>query len=444
VLAIASLGQFLGSVLATVVGVIIPLMQIVSHPELSSVMQGLVGCVSLIGIMVGASVFGPLTDRYGYLLFYRLCPAIVAAASFAAWLIHPLPLLILFLFLAGFGIGGEYSLDSEYITGIMPDRWKLFMTGVAKATCALGNVLAAVICFLLLQNHDAAYHWSALLLIVSMIALIMIILRIFSYESPSWLMSHNKADKAQQVINSLLGNDVVITPSDIQRGVKSNVSFADMFKGENLKRVIFCGIPWACEGLGVYGIGIFLPILCLSLGLEKTFTGEGIYSRLESISSSVEITALINFFIIPGFILGLLLIRRLWHVKMQTYGFLISAAGLILLLFAYRCGWSRYWSLAGFMIFEIALNAGPHLLTFILPAQIYPITDRGEGSGLAASFGKAGAVLGVFIIPILLDWGGAATVLIVSAAVMIIGAFFTGFFGRMVLPRTNNMVKLNI
>jgi len=141
--------------------------------------------------------------------------------------------------------------------------------------------------------------------------------------------------------------------------------------------------------------------------------------------------------------LGLLLVRRLWHVKMQTYGFLISAAGLILLLFAYRCGWSRYWSLAGFMIFEIALNAGPHLLTFILPAQIYPITDRGEGSGLAASFGKAGAVLGVFIIPILLSLGGATLVLIVSAAVMLIGAFFTGVFGRMVLPRTNNMVKLN-
>lgn len=438
VLAIASLGQFLGAVLATVVGIVIPLLQIIHHPQLSSAMQGLVGCVSLIGIMAGASFFGPLTDRYGYLRFYRLCPTIVLLASFAAWLIHPLPLLILFLFIAGFGIGGEYSLDSEYITGIMPDKWKLFMVGVAKASCALGNVMAAVICYMLIKDWTSAAEWPVLFLIVSAIAFVMIILRIRSYESPSWLMSHGKATEAQRVITRVLGHDVEITPNDTTQATKTKISLSDMFKGENLKRVIFCGIPWACEGLGVYGIGVFLPILCLSLGLEKTFTGDGIYSRLESVSSSVEITALINFFIIPGFVAGLLLVKRLWHVRMQTYGFLISAFGLIVLLLSYHYGWPRYFSLLGFLIFEIALNAGPHLLTFILPAQIYPIADRGRGAGLAASFGKAGAVIGVFFIPVLLNIGGALLVLIVSAAVMLIGAFFTGVFGRMVLPHTKS------
>ncbi|MDE6510998.1 MAG: MFS transporter, partial [Muribaculaceae bacterium] len=45
----ASLGQFIGQGLATLVGIVIPLIQLVAHPELSSGIQGLMGCISLIG-----------------------------------------------------------------------------------------------------------------------------------------------------------------------------------------------------------------------------------------------------------------------------------------------------------------------------------------------------------------------------------------------------------
>ena len=69
---IASLGQLIGQGLATLVGIVIPLMQLTIHPELSSGMQGLMGCISLIGIMLGTVVFGRLSDRYGYLLFPAL------------------------------------------------------------------------------------------------------------------------------------------------------------------------------------------------------------------------------------------------------------------------------------------------------------------------------------------------------------------------------------
>ena len=59
------------------------------------------------------------------------------------------------------------------------------------------------------------------------------------------------------------------------------------------------------------------------------------------------------------------------------------------------------------------------------PPKIYPQATRGLGVGLAASIGKIGAVLGVFCIPVLLKSGGADLVLIVSAAVMALGALVT-------------------
>lgn len=93
------------------------------------------------------------------------------------------------------------------------------------------------------------------------------------------------------------------------------------------------------------------------------------------------------------------------------------------------------WAVAGFCIFELFLNAGPHLLTFVLPSQIYPVEERSRGAGLAACMGKLGAVLGVFFIPMLLAAGGARLVLWVSIAVMLSGAVLTMAFGRIVLPK---------
>ena len=214
-------------------------------------------------------------------------------------------------------------------------------------------------------------------------------------------------------------------------------TLASLFHGKNLKRVIFSGIPWACEGLGVYGIGVFLPILVMALGLEPTsgtVLGGKAIEALHRIINSVEITVWINLFILPGFALGLFLINRWYHVRIQVGGFILCALGLTLLLVAYKFHLPVWLAIAGFMIFELFLNAGPHLMTFIIPSQIYPVADRGEGAGLAAAIGKAGAVLGVLFIPMLLSWGGVELVLLVSIFVQIIGAVATGIIGREVLP----------
>ena len=120
-------------------------------------------------------------------------------------------------------------------------------------------------------------------------------------------------------------------------------------------------------------------------------------------------------------------------MRQQVWGFLLCAVGIVLLLVAYKMHLSAWIMIAGFILFELALNAGPHLITFILPAQIFPVSDRGAGAGLAAAFGKAGAVLGVFFIPILMKWGGVELVLIVVAALQIVGAVITLGFGHRIL-----------
>ena len=79
-------------------------------------------------------------------------------------------------------------------------------------------------------------------------------------------------------------------------------------------------------------------------------------------------------------------------------------------------------------------------MTYLLPPQIYPVEVRGQGTGIAAAIGKAGAVLGVFVVPVLLKWGGGVLVLGVSAAIMGIGAIVTSIYGHRVEEESNSKI----
>lgn len=442
IVASASLGQLIGTGLATLVSVIIPLIQILGHPHLSSVMQGLIGAADLIGIAIGSAIFGKLIDRNGYLFYFRLCPAIVLVASLVAFFVPDVTVLIICLFVMGLGIGGEYSLDSAYISELMPAKWKFIMVGSAKASSSLGNIGVAAVCFWIVSGWKDAAEWPNLLWVVAVIAGVMLLSRIGFHESPQWLLDQGKTAAAEKATHEFLGDNVYIEPVKPHDVVKStapekrataggpsgNLSMWSFIKN-NVRNVIFTGIPWACEGLGVYGIGVFLPILVMVLGLEPANHGEGI----RHVASSVEITLWISCIILPGFVIGLLIIGKLKGFRQQALGFYMCAVSLLVLLLAYRYHWDKWIAIGAFMAFELFLNMGPHLMTYVLPSKIYPVKDRGAGTGIAASIGKIGAVLGVFFIPVLLKTGGADLVLIVSIAVMLIGGIVTDMFR----PETN-------
>ncbi|MDE7181347.1 MAG: sugar porter family MFS transporter [Muribaculaceae bacterium] len=432
IMAVASLGQLIGTAVATIAGVIIPMLNIIMHPELSGFMQGLIGAIDLAGICIGAVIFGRLCDKYGYLLFFRLCPALIFVASTIAVFAADVATLTVCLFFVGCGIGGEYSLDSGYVSELMPVRYRPLMVGITKAASAFGNIIAAAICFGLLMYWRNAEYWPRLMWIISVIAAIMLLVRINFYQSPGWLISKGKYEEAKEAVKKFLGNNVTITIPEKPVAPAPSAQKTGLFSfiGQNWRKVMISGVPWACEGLGVYGIGVFLPILVMALGLEPTTKH---IAAILHVADSVDITLYISCIILPGFIAGLWLIHRKKSITaIQTWGFLLCTISLLILMPAYYLHWNKWIAIGAFMGFELFLNMGPHLITYVLPPKIYDVAQRGQGVGLAAAIGKIGAVLAVFIIPILLDAGGAMLVLGVSAAVMAIGAIITFAFRNVV------------
>lgn len=441
IVSVASLGQVIGTALATVVGIIIPMLQILSHPELPSWIQGLLGAADLIGIAIGAVILGKLSDKWGYLLFFRICPVIMLAFSLLSIFVPNIVVLLVCLFMIGFAIGGEYSLDSDYISELMPTKWSSTMVGVAKGSSALGNIIVAGVCYLIIVHWKSAEIWPRLMWLIAICAGVMILSRIYFAGSPKWLLEKGRLDEAKKSVHFFLGENVDLSPEEIARAEAKAKASKDKpinhpsvwkFLKETPRQVILSGIPWACEGLGVYGIGIFLPILVMALGLEHFTPGE---PAILHVASSVEVTFWISCLILPGFLIGLMILRKVYDIKMLYVGFFVCAASLLVLMFGYQYKWANWISILAFMVFEVFLNIGPHLVTYVLPPQIYPVGTRSLGSGIAACLGKVGAVLAVFFIPVLLSSGGVSLVLIVSTAVMLVGGIVTLWIGPKVLPR---------
>lgn len=434
ILIIASAEQFLGGALAILVSIIAPLLSLTHHPELSSWAQGFIFASGLIGIMIGSLVFGRLSDKYGYLFFFRLCPLLITGSSLAIYFSHSVTLLTVNLLSIGFAIGGAYALAPSYVSEIMPKKQRRTMLGISKAASGLGSIFMIAIAYFVLKHSLNPAIWNRLFLFLTLFAAATFLARLWFVESPEWLALHGRIHEAEKNIKHFLGKDVYIGELTHKKDLaqQPQTTRKDLFTRSNLQRIILSGVPWGCEGMGVYGIGIFTPVLLLSLGLIHS--GE---TPLERVVEALRFTLYINLFVILGFILGLTVIRHFNLIHSLSYGFFICAFGLLITLFGYSFHASTVITLTGFLLFELALNAGPHLSTYELPSRIYSLQERASGEGIASALGKLGAIIATFIIPPLMSLGGGQLVLIVAIGTLIAGGVITLLLGPHVLKKQN-------
>jgi len=115
---------------------------------------------------------------------------------------------------------------------------------------------------------------------------------------------------------------------------------------------------------------------------------------------------------------------------LQVYGFLFITACFLLLacLFAPLShgplkNTDMLFALYCLLLFS--LTYGPNLTTFILPAQMYPREVRATFNGISAACGKLGAFTGVYVFGPLAETTSYATVMVVCAALCVVGALIS-------------------
>ena len=142
--------------------------------------------------------------------------------------------------------------------------------------------------------------------------------------------------------------------------------------------------------------------------------------------TDAEGTAAIDLFLLIGFLIGLWAVPRFGRIHMQVVGFAGMTLGMLILLAAVLAGGGAAAHIpivfAGFILFNLAMNAGPNATTFALAPELFPTSVRASASGFAAATAKLGATLGIFVLPQVKEHWGVAAVLIMMAVVSALGA----------------------
>jgi MFS family permease len=173
--------------------------------QLSNAEVGLASSFYLAGAVLGALLFGWLTDRLGRkrLFFITLAVYLVATAATAfSWNFWSFAL---FRFLTGAGIGGEYTAIASTIQEFVPARYRGHSDLVINGSFWIGAAAGAGGSIILLDPTvlPPDIGWRAAFFIGSILGLGILLLRSWIPESPRWLMTHGRADEAHAILERI-------------------------------------------------------------------------------------------------------------------------------------------------------------------------------------------------------------------------------------------------
>jgi MFS family permease len=106
----------------------------------------------LAGAVAGALLFGYLTDRYGRRKLFMITPGVYLIFTVATALSWNFWSFMIFRFLAGSGIGGEYSTINSAIDELVPARVRGRVALAIKSSWWIGTAVAAGLTVLLLNT----------------------------------------------------------------------------------------------------------------------------------------------------------------------------------------------------------------------------------------------------------------------------------------------------
>lgn len=170
--------------------------------QMSNTEIGLAGASYIAGAVLGALLFGWLTDRVGRrrLFFVTLILYIGATAATAfSWNLWSF---LLFRFLTGAGIGGEYTAINSTIQEFTPARCRGWVDLTINGTFWLGAALGAVGSVVLLDPAlvGGELGWRLCFGIGAVLGLAILLMRLWIPESPRWLLIHNQPEQAERIV----------------------------------------------------------------------------------------------------------------------------------------------------------------------------------------------------------------------------------------------------
>ncbi|MEG5263437.1 MFS transporter [Pseudomonas sp. JDS28PS106] len=176
--------------------------------NLSNSQIGLAGAVYIAGAVLGALLFGWLTDRLGRRKLFFITLLLYVGATAATAFSFNVASFMLFRFLTGMGIGGEYTAINSTIQEFTPARYRGWVDLSINGTFWLGAALGAGGSILLLDPQwvGGELGWRLCFGIGAVLGLFILLMRLWLPESPRWLLIHGRSEEARRIVEGIEGD----------------------------------------------------------------------------------------------------------------------------------------------------------------------------------------------------------------------------------------------
>lgn len=157
------------------------------------------------GAVLGALLFGYLTDRLGRKRMFLVTLMLYLAATVATAFSTSAAFFFMCRFFTGAAIGGEYSAINSAIDELIPARVRGTVGLIVNGSFWLGAVAGAGISIILLDPAHFAPNlgWRLAFGLGAILGLAIIVVRRHVPESPRWLFLHGRLDEAEGIVSQI-------------------------------------------------------------------------------------------------------------------------------------------------------------------------------------------------------------------------------------------------
>ena len=358
------------------------------------------------GLLVGTLFFGAIADRFGRrsvftfaLLWYTASAAIMAFQTTALGLNF-------WRFMVGIGLGVELVTIDSYLSEIVPKHVRGRAFALNQFITYLAVPAIACLAWQLVPVAPLGldgWRWVVLLGSVGAVAIWVIRRRI--PESPRWLAAHGQSQRAELIVTELerraeRETGKPLPPPEAASGeLVETGQFREIFSRAFLSRTVMLSIFHIFQTIGLYGFSNWVPSFLIKQGFEVT--------------TSLAYTLGITLVMPCGPLIALLYgdrFERKWQIVASSI--LVAGAGL---LFAE----------ARNPVFIVATGAlvtlGATTMSYNFHAyqsELYPTRIRARAIGFVYSWSRLSGIFSGFLVSYALNRAGVSGALLLIAASM--------------------------
>jgi MFS transporter, PHS family, inorganic phosphate transporter len=371
---------------------------------------------AILAAFFGALIFGRVADVVGRKTIYTLVALIMIVGAIASALAPGFLFLVIARFVLGLGIGGDYPVSavlmSEYAN--RHDRGRL--VGLVFSMQALGLIVGPLVALVLLSSGISGnLTWRLLLGLGALPAAAVVYLRAKMPESPRFQAkvkgeAHKAAEQLQAFADGAIETEGAVSSESTRR-----MSVAEFFKNKRmLLLVLGTAGTWFLFDYAYYGNTLSLPSI-----LKEVSPHASLEAKLAWTLGIFVVFAL------PGYLLAIAKMDRIGHRRLQFIGFAVMALCFLALAAfpALTTTVAPFLLIFGLSYFFVEF--GPNTTTFVMPSEVFPVSMRTTGHGIAAGVGKLGAFVGVFLVPQLQKQINLRGMLLVAGIAAILGFLLT-------------------